>query len=100
MNKNGSNNHEIAHNCAKNLNFDTDYIYYSNDDDKQSLYRMKYDGSKNEKMTDKPAYFVFTFKNYDKLYIWSDDDITKSIKPFSVDKKDFALKLLDFKAND
>lgn len=95
MNKDGLDNHKIGEYKAKNLNYDSDYIYYSNEDDGQCLYRMRYDGSENTKMTDVPAYFVFAFNNYNKVYIWSNDDKTNGIKNFSVDKKDFTIELLD-----
>ncbi|MBU3219555.1 DUF5050 domain-containing protein [Clostridium algidicarnis] len=95
MNKDGSDNHKIGENKARNLNFDDKYIYYSNDDDNQCLYRIRYDGSENTKMTNAPAYFIFTFKNYDKIYIWSDDIKTNSIRSFSVDKNDFDIQLID-----
>lgn len=96
MNKDGSDNHRISHNTADKVNYDDKYIYYSNMDDNQCLYRIKYDGSENKKMTDKPAYFIFTFKDYNKLYIWSNDTNSSEIKNFSVDKKDFRIELLDF----
>lgn len=96
MNKDGSDNHKIENDKARNLNYDDKYIYYSNDNDNQCLYRIKYDGSENKKMTDVPAYFVFTFKNYNKVYIWSNDMNTNKIKTFSVNKKNFAIQLLDF----
>lgn len=95
MNKDGSDNHKIGGNKARNLNFDDKYIYYSNDDDNKCLYRIRYDGSENTKMTNAPAYFIFTFKNYDKIYIWSDDIKTNSIRSFSVDKNDFDIQLID-----
>ncbi len=96
MNKDGSDNHKINDSKSKNMNYDDTYIYYSNDDDNQCLYRIKYDGSCNKKMTDRPAYFIFTFKDYNKVYIWSNDIKSGSIKNFSVDKKDFHIQLLDF----
>lgn len=97
INKDGTDDHRIGDSKAKSLNYDDEYIYYSNEDDKQCLYRLKYDGSENTKMTDRPAYFVFTFKNYDKVYILSDNDNIETGYIFSVDKEDFTIKLQDFK---
>ncbi|MPM85974.1 hypothetical protein SDC9_133057 [bioreactor metagenome] len=96
MNKDGSNNHRICTSRADKVNYDDEFIYYSNMDDNQCLYRIKYDGSENKKMTDRAAYFIFTFKDYNKLYIWSNDTNSGGIKSFSVDKKDFHMKLLEF----
>lgn len=95
MNKNGSENIKICGNSGKNLNFDDEFIYYSNDDDNETLYRVKYDGSCNTKMTSVPAYFIFTFKDYNKVYIWSTDEKTSNIKAFSVNKDNFKLELLN-----
>lgn len=94
MNKDGSENTKLCDNKSKNFNFDDEYIYYSNVDDNESLYRVRYDGSSKTKMTTVPAYFIFTFKDYNKVYIWSNDEKTRNIKTFSVNKDNFELELI------
>lgn len=80
MKKDGTDNIKVGDAAVGTINFDDNYIYYTDKSGGNYLYKMDYNGSNKTKLLDKPVYFIYTFKNYDKIFIMSDDEGTNSEK--------------------
>lgn len=72
MDYTGDNDLKFLDTKCKSINFNEDYIYLSDVENKMSLYRVNYDGTNIKKLTDKPAYFIYSFDNYDKIFYMTD----------------------------
>lgn len=99
IDRKGGNKKEIINKGVSTFNYDKEYIYYSNSQDNKTLYRVKYDGSDNKKLTKNPAYFIYTFHNYDKIYFMSDEEDKSTgeyVSFYSIDKDGCDFKKLNY----
>lgn len=85
----GGTKREVINTSVFAFNYDNEYIYYSNNEDNKALYKIKFNGSENKKLTNNPAYFIYIFSDYNKIYFMSDEDDKSSgeyVAFYSIDK--------------
>jgi len=85
----GDTKREVIDKSVFAFNYDDEYIYYSNNEDNKALYKIKFNGSENKKLTNNPAYFIYIFSDYNKIYFMSDEDDKSSgeyVAFYSIDK--------------